>query len=177
MGKSKSNTEGVTAEEGEPLVPVTVEYCPNCSMPFDFCDFGDKWDTGVCYEESYRRYPEIFGTVEALAEQMAKATVSQPRKKKPEVRQEVTLQRSSRSKRKVVTTVTGLHLFGVKLEAAAKLFAKHFASGAGVVKGVPGQMDKIDCQGDVEDQLVELIMTQYPEITDDKIVRLPSKVK
>lgn len=112
MGKSKSNTEGVTAEEGEPLVPVTVEYCPNCSMPFDFCDFGDKWDTGVCYEESYRRYPEIFGTVEALAEQMAKATVSQPRKKKPEVRQEVTLQRSSRSKRKVVTTVTGLHLFG-----------------------------------------------------------------
>lgn len=177
MVKQQAAAEGVATEEGEPMAPMTVDYCPNCSMPFDFCDFGDKWDTGVCREECIRRYPEIFGTEEALAQQLSKVTVTQPKKKKPEARHEVTVQTSTRSKRKVVTSVTGLHFFGVKLEAAAKLFAKHFASGAGVIKGIPGQMDKIDCQGDVEDQVIQLIMAQYPDITEDKIVRLPSKVK
>lgn len=177
MGKNQASTDCVAAEEGVPMVPVLVEYCQHCSMPYDFCDFGDKWDTGVCREECIRRYPDIFGTEEELAKSMSKVSVSQPRKKKPEVRQEVTVQTSSRAKRKVVTSVTGLHLFGVKLDVAAKVFAKHLASGAGVVKGIPGQMDKIDCQGDVEEQVIQLILTQYPFITEDKIVRLPSKIK
>ncbi|CDR97032.1 translation initiation factor SUI1 family protein, putative [Babesia bigemina] len=180
MVKDKAPEECVSEDEVPALAAVEVEYCPRCGMPFDFCDFGDKWESGECREECARRYPEIFGSAEDVAEQLSKIAVAPPaapRKKKPEVRQEVTVQRSTRSKRKVVTSVTGLHLFGVKLEAAAKLFAKQFASGAGVVKGVPGQMDKIDCQGDVEDQVIDLILSQYPEITEDKIVRLTAKLK
>ncbi|EDO08087.1 translation initiation factor SUI1 family protein [Babesia bovis T2Bo] len=180
MAKDAQVKDGSAAVEVPALEVVTVEYCPNCGMPYDFCDFGDKWETGECRTESARRYPEIFGSPEDIAEQLLKISVSPPpvqRKKKPEVRQEITIQRSTRSKRKIVTTISGLHLFGVKLEVAAKMFAKQFASGAGVVKGVPGQMDHIDCQGDVEDQVIDLILAQYPEITQEVIIRLPSKVK
>ncbi|GIX60792.1 translation initiation factor SUI1, putative [Babesia caballi] len=184
MTKSKADAEATAAEapadDLESLVPVSVEYCSICGMPFDFCDYGDMWESGECRSECARRYPVIFGTTEEVEEQLssiAAQTASTPRKKKAEARQEVVVQRNVRSKRKVVTSVTGLQHFGVKLEAAAKLFSKHFASGSGVVKGLPGQMDKVDIQGDVEDQVIELILTHYPEITEDNIARTSAKLK
>jgi density-regulated protein DRP1 len=53
------------------------------------------------------------------------------KKEKPEV----LIERNVRNKRKCITTVKGLELFGVKLADAAKVFGKKFACGASVVKG------------------------------------------
>ena len=50
-----------------------------------------------------------------------------------------------RNKRKCVTTVRGLDLFGVKLADAAKKFGKKFACGASVVKDAAGK-EEIDVQ-------------------------------
>ena len=84
------------------------------------------------------------------------------KKKKSQQVPEVVLERNTRRGKKVVTTITGLEGFGVKLGEAAKLFGKKFASGASVTKSVT-LADQIDVQGDFLDQAVELILKQYKD--------------
>lgn len=52
---------------------------------------------------------------------------------------------NTRNKKKMITTVTGLELFGVKLQEASKLFGKKFACGCSVTKSAIGT-DQIDMQ-------------------------------
>ncbi|PHJ16087.1 translation initiation factor sui1 protein [Cystoisospora suis] len=82
-------------------------------------------------------------------------------KKKVEKSAKVTIQRQSRAKRKTATVITGLDLFGVKLDKAAKLFSKQYACGASVAKNVPGQPPQIEVQGDVEEEIAELIVSTF----------------
>ena len=58
---------------------------------------------------------------------------------------QVVLERNTRQKKKCVTTVSGLEMFGVKLSEASKLFGKKFASGASIVKTAEGK-EQIDVQ-------------------------------
>uniref|UniRef100_A0A0D3AIN7 SUI1 domain-containing protein n=1 Tax=Brassica oleracea var. oleracea TaxID=109376 RepID=A0A0D3AIN7_BRAOL len=53
-------------------------------------------------------------------------------------RQEVIIEKVVRNKRKCITIVKGLELFGIKLSDASKKLGKKFATGASVVK-VPGR--------------------------------------
>ncbi|XP_952289.1 uncharacterized protein TA13120 [Theileria annulata] len=177
--ESKTGADETKSTNGQPLTPLKVEYCRFCSMPYDFCDFGDKWETGVCFKECSTRYPEIFPLELMTLDGLGFSTLSLKSKKKTpkQVPQEIFIQKSARTKRKVITSITGLHLFGVKLEQAAKLFSKHFATGANVIKGTPGQSDRIDIQGDVEDPIVELLLSNYPSITEEKITKLQPKMK
>lgn len=65
---------------------------------------------------------------------------------------QVIIDKTTRNKRKCVTTVFGLDNFGVRLGEAAKLFGKKFASGAAVVKS-PTEKEQIDIQGDCMDKV------------------------
>ncbi|UKK02069.1 hypothetical protein MACK_001423 [Theileria orientalis] len=179
MEDDKSESEEQKTTKAQPLTPELVEYCQFCSMPYDFCDFGDKWETGVCFKECTLRYPDLFPLDLMTFDNLSFSSLTVKSKKKPakETPAEIVIQKAARTKRKAITSVTGLHLFGVKLDEASKLFSKQFATGANVVKGVPGQVDRVDIQGDVEEQLVELLTTKYPEITEDKIVRMQAKTK
>lgn len=58
---------------------------------------------------------------------------------------QVVLERNTRNKKKCITTISGLDMFGVKLGEASKLFGKKFASGASVVKNAEGK-EHIDVQ-------------------------------
>mmetsp|Transcript_3258 Transcript_3258/g.6536 ORF Transcript_3258/g.6536 Transcript_3258/m.6536 type:complete len:156 (+) Transcript_3258:94-561(+) len=88
----------------------------------------------------------------------------------------IVLERNTRNKRKCVTTISGLDLFGVKLNEAAKMFGKKFASGASVTKNAENK-EQIDCQGDFLDQAVELILKQYKEVSKKDIYHVESKKK
>lgn len=63
----------------------------------------------------------------------------------PRARMQVVLERNTRNKKKCVTTISGLDVFGVKLAEASKLFGKKFASGASIVKNAEGK-EQIDIQ-------------------------------
>jgi len=52
---------------------------------------------------------------------------------------------NTRNKKKMITTVTGLESFGVKLAEASKLFGKKFACGCSVTKSATGA-EQIDMQ-------------------------------
>ncbi|RVW52385.1 Translation machinery-associated protein 22 [Vitis vinifera] len=67
-------------------------------------------------------------------------------------KQEVIIEKVVRNKRKCITIVKGLDLFGVKLGDASKKLGKKFATGASVVKG-PTDKEQIDVQGDISTTL------------------------
>ena len=73
------------------------------------------------------------------------------------------MERATRNKRKCVTSVYGLELFGVKLAEAAKKFGKKFACGASVVKDASNK-EQIDVQGDCMEDLVDFLCKEYPDI-------------
>ncbi|KAG2279647.1 hypothetical protein Bca52824_050867 [Brassica carinata] len=74
-------------------------------------------------------------------------------KLKKKERQEVIIEKVVRNKRKCITIVKGLELFG---ELFASLLGKKFATGASVVKG-PTEKEQIDIQGDIIYDIVEFI--------------------
>ena len=78
------------------------------------------------------------------------------------------IERATRNKRKCVTTVTGLDLFGIKLADASKKFGKKFACGASVTKDASNR-EQIDVQGDFMDEMAEYIVKEFKEITMDDL--------
>lgn len=112
--------------------------------------------------------------VEESKSKDGKKSSSSKKKKKNEPM--IVLERNTRNKRKCITTISGLDMFGVKLNEASKLFGKKFASGASVTKNAENK-EQIDCQGDFLDQAVDLILKQYKEVSKKDIYKLESKKK
>ncbi|OVA08429.1 Translation initiation factor SUI1 [Macleaya cordata] len=89
-------------------------------------------------------------------------------KMKKKDKKEVVIEKVVRNKRKCVTIVKGLDLFGVKLSDASKKLGKKFASGASVVKG-PTEKEQIDVQGDISYDIVEFITETWPDVPESAI--------
>ncbi|XP_042447541.1 translation machinery-associated protein 22-like [Zingiber officinale] len=87
---------------------------------------------------------------------------------KKKEKQEVIIEKIVRNKRKCVTVVKGLELFGVKLSDASKKLGKKFATGASVVKG-PTEKEQIDVQGDIAYDIVEFITETWPDVPETAI--------
>mmetsp|Transcript_54967 Transcript_54967/g.154623 ORF Transcript_54967/g.154623 Transcript_54967/m.154623 type:complete len:227 (-) Transcript_54967:13-693(-) len=162
-----------------------IEYCPVCGLPPDFCIFGPSWDKckPVCMERFPHYYPELSGASLDDAKKTAQAAADKGKekllpggKKKRESSPHVRIKKLTRSGRKCVTSVVGLEMFDIKLEAVAKLFKKKFACGCSVVAGDNGSPDCVDIQGDFEMEVVELIMSEY-KLPQSKITVLPDEVK
>lgn len=63
---------------------------------------------------------------------------------------QVVIETNTRNKKKMITTVSGLELFNLKLADASKLFGKKFACGCSVTKNAAGveQIDmQVGCEG------------------------------
>jgi len=71
----------------------------------------------------------------------------------------VCLSRATRGKKKSVTVITGLTSCGVDLKTAAKYFATKFACGSSVTGD-----DEIVIQGDVKDELFDILPEKWPEV-------------
>lgn len=72
--------------------------------------------------------------------------------------------RVPRGRKKSVTVVTGLSTFGIDLKVASKFFGTKFACGSSVTGD-----DEIVIQGDVKDDLYDVIPEKWPEIDEDFI--------
>lgn len=102
-------------------------------------------------------------------------------KKKEELPKRITLSRAPRGKKKSVTVVTGLSTFGesrkqqrwlnkhvmtwchvadIDLKVASKFFATKFSCGSSVTGD-----DEIVIQGDVKDELFDIIPEKWPEVS------------
>ncbi|XP_019431122.1 PREDICTED: translation machinery-associated protein 22-like isoform X2 [Lupinus angustifolius] len=175
--------------------PIRVIYCPICSLPPEYCEFGSDFDK--CKPWLIQNVPHIYpdlikeanendidkvadklqstgissGTSAAAATSASKQEVVKRLpggKIKKKDRQEVVIEKVVRNKRKCITTVKGLELFGIKLSDASKKLGKKFATGASVVKG-PTEKDQIDVQGDIAYDIVEFITDTWPDVPEAAI--------
>ncbi|TKY72802.1 Translation machinery-associated protein 22 [Spatholobus suberectus] len=175
--------------------PVRVLYCGVCSLPPEYCEFGSDFDK--CKPWLIQNVPDLYPNLlkeanEKEADKVADklqgtgissgagdgAASSAPKheevkrlpggKIKKKEKQEVIIEKVVRNKRKCITTVKGLELFGVKLSDASKKLGKKFATGASVVKG-PTEKEQIDVQGDIAYDIVEFITETWPDVPETAI--------
>ncbi|XP_050075596.1 density-regulated protein homolog [Anopheles maculipalpis] len=181
--------EGVT-------YPLTVAYCGNCSMPLEYCEYYPDYEK--CKQWLEKNLPDEFermkvgtagagdggatgaGTAGSASNAASESAgdgddakkpqkrggkgMMKTKKPKDDVPKKVCLSRSARGKRKSVTVVTGLATFEIDLKLAAKFFGTKFACGSSVTGD-----DEIVIQGDVKDELFDIIPDKWPEIDEDFI--------
>ncbi|XP_031624346.1 density-regulated protein homolog [Contarinia nasturtii] len=162
--------EGVT-------YPVTnVQYCGNCSMPIEYCEYYPDYEKCKAWLE--KNLPDEFSKVkiddastdDAGGEDKKKSQrrggkgMLKAKKTKEDGPKKVCVSRAPRGKKKSVTVVTGLSSFDIDLKVAAKFFGTKFACGSSVTGD-----DEIVIQGDVKDDLFDIIPEKWPEIDEDLI--------
>merc|ERR1719309_393292 len=86
------------------------------------------------------------------------------KKKETEVEKKIILSIAPRGKKKAVTVVQGMKTFGIDLKVASKFFSSKFACSSSVTGD-----DEIVIQGDVKDELFDVLPAKFPEIDEDLI--------
>ncbi|VDD93152.1 unnamed protein product [Enterobius vermicularis] len=159
--------------------PLVVQYCGECSMPLEYCEYSGKPDK--CRQWQEKNLPDEIEKLQIVNDDevadaekkhqkrggkgsKAASEKSASSKKKVSGPSKITLQRALRGRNKSVTVIKGLATFDVDLKAAAKFFAGRFACGSSVTAA-----DEIVVQGDVKDDLFEIITEKWPNIDEDSI--------
>ncbi|CRL04551.1 CLUMA_CG017623, isoform A [Clunio marinus] len=161
--------------------PISVSYCGNCTMPIEYCEFWPSPEYEKCKKWLEKNLPNEFAKLDVKGESSEPAAGEEEEKKRQkrggkgmikankkkddaDKDRKVCLSRAPRGKKKSVTVVTGLATFSVDLKVAAKFFGTKFACGSSVTGD-----DEIVIQGDVKDDLFDLIPEKWPEIAEDFI--------
>lgn len=162
--------------------PVVVKYSPISGLPAEFCEYSATFKKELPWLRE--NAPEVLsaeqleggeesgaagGGGEEMSKRAAKnavgAKIAKESTKENKVR--VIIAKIQRQKRKFVTAVAGMDTIpGLKLKDAAKLFGKKFASGA-AVSDTPSGGKEIVIQGDVNFDLVPLIIKEYKVSASD----------
>lgn len=167
----------------------TVLYCNVCGFPPEYCEFGLSLEK--CKAWLRDEHPDVFvrlfeqsleGSMNNLSvnddkkteKLAAKEAAKKEREEKKKRESRITIKRSERNKRKVITSIHGLEVFDVDLKRAAKLFANKFACGASVTKNNQGQ-DEIAIQGDFSDEVFDLILENWKAVPEDNIDQVEDK--
>ncbi|KAI9259912.1 translation initiation factor SUI1 [Sporodiniella umbellata] len=175
--------------------PRVVYLCHICTMPLEYCEFSGTQEKCKEWlkEKDEDKYAEIYGLTEGIEgvtleegegdskrtvvkDKSAKLEAKMERENKKKMASRVIIKRNERNKRKCVTTIYGLDIFGVDLKKAAKMFANRFACGSSVAKNNQGQ-DEIVVQGDFSEELHKLIVANWPNVPDENIDKVEEKKK
>ncbi|KAF9586341.1 Translation machinery-associated protein 22 [Lunasporangiospora selenospora] len=179
------------APSSENVKPREVLYCGFCSMPPEYCEFGPTIDKCKYWLSKHDKvtYAILYNSLEdALAgaslgeiqleddKKKAKEAAKLERQMQKKMSSKIFIKRIERTRRKCVTSVFGLENFDVDLKKAAKLFANKFACGSSVTKNNQGN-DEIVVQGDVSDEIYDMILENWPIVPEDNIELVEDKKK
>ena len=154
--------------------PLSVEYCGNCSMPFEYCEYYP--DIEGCKKWLETNLPDQFEKLSAGGEdgdgtedekkrqKRGGKGMMKAKKKEAAAEKKIILSIAPRGKKKAVTVVKGLTTFGIDLKTAQKFFSSRFACSS----SVQGD-DEVIIQGDVKDELFDVLPEKWPEIDEDLI--------
>ncbi|KAG0267476.1 Translation machinery-associated protein 22 [Mortierella polycephala] len=172
------------APSSEHVKPREVPYCGFCSLPPEYCEC-KQWlsrNDKVLYSILYNTLEDHLASASLGDDRpeedrkKAKEAAKIEKKIQQKMQSKVLIKRIERTKRKCVTCVFGLENFDVDLKKAAKLFANKFACGSSVTKNNQGN-DEIVVQGDVSDEIFDLILEHWPIVPEDNIDLIEDKKK
>lgn len=147
--------------------PVIVEYCDKCKVPFEYCEFFGHGS--VAPDDSAKSDP-VGDAASALADASLAGSEGEVKSAKQEKKTKpnrITIVVAARNKKKSLTSIYGLELFGRKLDDAAKTLKKRFACGAAAIKDAQ-QRECVQLQGNLEYDLPEYL-AEWLEIDEDLI--------
>ncbi|KAJ5915267.1 Translation machinery-associated protein 22 [Penicillium verhagenii] len=172
-----------------------IVYCGVCTLPPEYCSFGGT--AKKCEEWLKDEEPELWNqlhsedalnaNLSALSvsaqereakdakKKEAKAAQNEARDVERKAASKVIIKRVERNKRKYVTVISGLEVFGLENKKLAKELGKKFATGSSMTRS-PAGTEEITVQGDVsedvEDWLLEVYGSKVPganiELVEDK---------
>nr|CAG4644459.1 EOG090X0IUZ [Lepidurus arcticus] len=181
--KKKQPLQSYITESGLPVgpqpsfeYPIKVLYCGNCSMPVEYCEYYSENEK--CKSWLEKNLPQEFQKLfkkEGTADNKEESEEEKKRqkrggkgvlktKKKDGGPKKICVSSAPRGKNKHVTVVTGLKSYGIDLKVAAKFFGQKFACGSSVTGD-----DELVIQGDIKDDLIDLLPEKWPEIDEDSI--------
>jgi len=194
VSKEERDVDGENTTEKDFRYPLNVINCGICGLPPEYCEFGTETEFDKCKVWIGKHCPEVYPDLFELKEEgkgkangrskvdedsenqvvTAKVKAQKPgRKAKPE---EVILSLAKKKGRNVVTVVTGLDLFDLKLDDIAKMCKKKYACGASVLKSAD-QRDTIEIQGDRREDFAEVLRDKYKVAPDKLFITNDKKVK
>jgi density-regulated protein DRP1 len=106
----------------------------------------------------------------------ARAQAQESKEAEMRATSKVIIKRVERNKRKFVTSIQGLELFGLDLKKTAKIMATKFATGSSVTK-MAGGGEEITVQGDVSGEIEEYILDNFKQIPEDNVELIEEKKK
>ena len=141
------------------LTPIIVHYCSVCSLPTEYCDFTAsaaqcKAASAASSGNGATQVSELESKTQELNIADKKSAAAAPRRG---VMGTVVIRKDQRTKKKSLTSVSGLDDFGCKLKDVAKLLGKRFACGCAVVEGLVPGSEEIGIQGDFQFELAEWV--------------------
>ncbi|KAJ5248645.1 Translation machinery-associated protein 22 [Penicillium chermesinum] len=131
-----------------------IVYCGVCTLPPEYCEFGgtakkcEEWLKDAEPDQWNKLYSEdaLNANLSALsvsaqeraakdaAKKEAKAAQSEARDAEKKAASKVIIKRVERNKRKHVTVITGLEVFGLENKKLAKELGKKFATGSSMTR-------------------------------------------
>ncbi|KAE8355863.1 translation machinery-associated protein 22 [Aspergillus coremiiformis] len=174
-----------------------VVYCGVCTLPPEYCEFGGT--AKKCEEWLKENQPELYQQLhseEAIsanlstlsvsaqeraakdaAKKEAKAALAEARDAERKAASKVQIKRVERNKRKHVTVIAGLEVYGLENKKVAKELGKKFATGSSVTRSAAGN-EEITVQGDVSDDVQDWLLEVYgKEIPEANIEIIEDKKK
>jgi density-regulated protein len=175
--EKETETENVETEIKKKNTTQVV-ICPFCAIPLEYCEFKQDWSE--CREYMEKKHPEILKQINhsmELDKERKKETKTLKVKKttKENEKTPITVSISRRTKKKTVTSIQGFEERGINTKKVVTLFKKVFACGCAEKKD-GAQKLFIEVQGDVRDQLEDLLMKEF-KIEAKEIVFLAEKKK
>eukprot|EP00092_Neocalanus_flemingeri_P004092 GFUD01004404.1.p1 GENE.GFUD01004404.1~~GFUD01004404.1.p1 ORF type:complete len:201 (-),score=52.71 GFUD01004404.1:709-1257(-) len=173
MGETATESSMPVGPQPGVKYPIIMEYCGNCSMPFEFCE--QYPDFEGCKKWMAEKLPEQFEALttadgaegdadEKKRQKRGGKGMMKAKKKEVDIEKKIILSIAPRGKKKAVTVVQGMRTFGIDLKVASKFFSSKFACSSSVTGD-----DEIVIQGDVKDELFDVLPAKFPEIDEDLI--------
>ncbi|RAH71054.1 putative RNA binding protein Tma22 [Aspergillus aculeatinus CBS 121060] len=174
-----------------------VLYCGVCTLPVEYCEFGgtakkcEDWLKDTHPDAYQQLYSEeaLTSKLSSLsvsaqeraakdaAKKEAKAAAAEARDAERKAASKVQIKRVERNKRKHVTVITGLDIYGLENKKLAKELGKKFATGSSMTRSAGGT-EEITVQGDVSEDVKEWLLEFYAkEIPEVNIELIEDKKK
>ncbi|CAF1021174.1 unnamed protein product, partial [Didymodactylos carnosus] len=154
--------------------PLNVQYCGECTMPLEFCEYSP--DPDRCHEWLERNLPDMMRQMQSALgvtdgdktekKHQTRGGKAIPKAKKKFEAQKIILNKQQRKGNKFVTIIQGLASNEVDIEGARKFFAQRFSCGC----SKSGE-DELTIQGDVVDELTDLLPEKWTQLKTEKMAK------